>query len=220
MNKYSKIRFALAVVFLFFSFRIVDIGVLVKETNHRVIPYIKRGLQGRIADFEKDYSEKGLKENVKKENFDKGLSELKDNLVRLENGEVFGAVGNWIEKILVFLSFFISILFFLNAVLILRRIPSFEIFIKFSYPLVVLWVIFLFFGMFNPMSYVVQGGKIAARIAFMLKGAEKFYSYDKFSMLRLIMLDPRNILFLSYILFVFAGIPFGLYKWIKKREES
>jgi hypothetical protein len=220
MEKYSKIRLALAVVFLFLSFNSVLIGITLNGKNQKLAPFVQRGLEARIAELEKDYAARGLRENVNKGDFDKGLSELKKNLVSIEQGEVFGILGLWLERIAVFLCFLMAVTFLINIILVLRRSPLFDACIKFSVFPVMAFAVFFYWAFLNQMAQTFQILEHIGKVAGMLQGAGNVQIINKYLMMRSVMFSPVVFIISAFFLLLYLGLPLGLYMWLKTRENK
>jgi hypothetical protein len=218
MAKYSKLRYVLAVVVLFWGLSIVGLGFSMTGWNQQMMPYVTRGLNARIVILEKDYVQQGLNESASKEEFEKGLTELKTVLGRVEKGEVFGAWGMFLEKLSLFLCFLAGILFLLNVYFLLRRHMFLDICMKLSMAAALAFFISYGYWCFIQWSFTLQVVEDAIGLQLMLKNTQ-VHAIEAGSILRSTF-SSRSVMYgLGLIFSLYCGLPFSLYMLIKMREK-
>lgn len=222
MKKYSRLRWVLAVVFVVFGFNVMGMGSAIQafNRNQRMAPYVQRGLGEKIAELEKQYSEKGLKEGVSQVDFETKLGKIKKYLSELGKGSAFGIWGSWSEKIVILLSIIVSALFFVNALLIIKHSAIFDLSMSFLLSGVIAFVIALCGYFLVEMFFVSQTISEVTKLTSMLQAGVNVEEFDRRLFLMRVICSPYVILPPVFILLLFLGVPSGLYVWLKKREKN
>ncbi|MBM3248037.1 MAG: hypothetical protein FJZ10_01230 [Candidatus Omnitrophica bacterium] len=218
MNRYSKLRFVLALILCLWGFQFFKIGFSLIGLNSTLLPYIQRGMDQRMSQLEIEYKKNGLKDGVREEDFEREFGVLKTDMDNFKEGVAQGK-NYFLEAAVVILCYLLCFLFWINTYLVLRKSTHFEKLMKTALFTVWGFVGSFYVYMLNQISFVFSSTERIMRLVEMLAGSKEMPVVESGRMLKNFLVSPEGILFPVLFLLFFWGIPFAVYVWLKKRER-